>query len=138
MIAVERFTRVLSALSEAGVPLPDGINVASDATNNTIFQEAIADVREVLVRGGGLSQPLEDSGVFPLPALQMVRVGEKTGTLSTQLSKTAAYYEREVNFRLKKAADLFQPIVILGVGIVVGFVAIAQVAAMYSVFSQVK
>ena len=83
VIAVERFTRVLSALSEAGVPLPDGINVASDATNNTIFQEAIADVREVLVRGGGLSQPLEDSGVFPLPALQMVRVGEKTGTLST-------------------------------------------------------
>ena len=76
--------------------------------------------------------------MFPLPALQMVRVGEKTGTLSTQLSKTAAYYEREVNFRLKKAADLFQPIVILGVGIVVGFVAIAQVAAMYSVFSQVK
>ena len=53
VIAVERFTRVLSALSEAGVPLPDGINVASDATNNTIFQEAIADVREVLVRGGG-------------------------------------------------------------------------------------
>lgn len=138
IIAVERFARVLAALASAGVPLPDGIEVAGQATQNTAFMTAITDVRETLVRGGGLSQPMEDSGVFPLPVLQMVRVGERTGQLAQQLSKAAAYYEREVTFRLKKATDLFQPIVIFGVGLIVGFVAIAQVSAMYSVFSQVK
>lgn len=138
LVAVERFARVLAALSTAGVPLPDGIVVAADSTNNTIFQDKLATVRETLVRGGGLSDPMEEADIFPLPALQMVKVGERTGMLGAQLAKTATYYEREVTFRLKKATDLFQPIVILGVGIVVGFVAIAQVAAMYSVFSQVK
>jgi type IV pilus assembly protein PilC len=138
IIAVERFSRVLAALANAGVPLPDGIKVAGESTQNQVFMEAIADVRETLVRGGGLSQPMEDCGVFPLPALQMVRVGERTGQLAQQLTKTAAYYEREVTFRLRKATDLFQPVVIFGVGIVVGFVAVAQVSAMYSIFSQVK
>jgi type IV pilus assembly protein PilC len=138
IIAVERFSRVLAALANAGVPLPDGIEVAGAATQNAVFMEAIAEVRETLVRVGGLSTPMEECGAFPLPALQMVRVGERTGQLAQQLSKTAAYYEREVTFRLKKATDLFQPVVIFGVGIIVGFVAVAQVAAMYSVFSQVK
>ena len=138
IIAVERFARVLAALASAGVPLPDGIEVAGQATQNTTFMAAIDEVRETLVRGGGLSQPMEDCGVFPLPVLQMVRVGERTGQLSQQLAKAATYYEREVTFRLKKATDLFQPIVIFGVGMIVGFVAIAQVSAMYSVFSQVK
>jgi type IV pilus assembly protein PilC len=138
IIAVERFSRVLAALANAGVPLPDGIEVAGAATQNAVFMEAIDEVRETLVRGGGLSTPMEECGAFPLPALQMVRVGERTGQLAQQLTKTAAYYEREVTFRLKKATDLFQPVVIFGVGIIVGFVAVAQVAAMYSVFSQVK
>ena len=138
LIAIERFARVLAALAGAGVPLPDGIRVAGESTQNTVFMNAVDQVRETLVRGGGLSQPMEESGVFPLPALQMVRVGERTGQLAQQLGKAAAYYEREVTFRLKKATDLFQPVVIFGVGLVVGFVAVAQVSAMYSIFSQVK
>jgi type IV pilus assembly protein PilC len=137
VVAVERFCRVLAALTRAGVPLPDGIQVAADSTNNAVYQEKLADVREVLVRGGGLSEPMEQAGVFPLPMLQMINVGERTGGLSTQLGKAATYYEREVSFRIKKATDLVEPIVILGVGIIVGFIAVAQVAAMYSVFSQI-
>ncbi|MFM2077260.1 MAG: type pilus assembly protein PilC, partial [Actinomycetota bacterium] len=110
----------------------------SDATNNTVFQDQLDEVRDALLRGAGLSQPMEDTGMFPLPALQMIRVGERTGTLGIQLGKAAAYYEREVSFRLKKATELFQPVIIFGVGLLVGFVAVAQIAAMYSVFSQVK
>jgi type IV pilus assembly protein PilC len=138
IIAIERFARVLAALTSAGVPLPDAIQVASGATNSSVFDERISEVRDTLLRGGGLSQPMEESALFPLPALQMVRVGERTGTLSAQLGKAATYYEREVTFRIKRATDLFQPLVILGVGLVVGFVAIAQVAAMYSIFGKVK
>jgi len=138
LISVERFCRVLSALAKAGVPLPDAIEMSADSTNNTIFQRKLLDVRDALVRGGGLSEPMFDAGIFPIAARQMIRVGERTGSLSHQLSRAAAYYEREVAFHMKRATELFQPAVILFVGVLVGFVAIAQVAAMYTIFGQIQ
>ncbi|MCU1392485.1 MAG: Type fimbrial assembly protein PilC [Ilumatobacteraceae bacterium] len=138
LISLERFCRVLSALATAGVPLPDAIEVSADSTNNSIFQRKLAVVRDVLIRGGGLSMPIIESGIFPVAARQMIRVGERTGALGTQLSKASSYYEREVTFHIKRATDMFEPMVILIVGLIVGFVAVAQVAAMYSIFGQVK
>jgi type IV pilus assembly protein PilC len=138
IISVERFCRVLAALTTAGVPLPDGIEMSADSTNNTHFQARMAPVREALVRGGGISKPMTESGVIPTAALQMIRVGERTGSLAVQLHKSAAFFEREVTYRIKKATDLFQPTVIVLVGSLVGFVAIAQVSAMYSIFGQVN
>lgn len=138
LISLERFCRVLSALATAGVPLPRAVEVAAGSTNNSIFTARIAVVRDVLVRGGGLSEPMVESGLFPTAARQMIRVGEQTGALGEQLAKAAAYYEREVTFKIKRATDLFEPTVIVVVGLIVGFVAVAQVAAMYSIFGQVK
>jgi type IV pilus assembly protein PilC len=138
IIAVERFCRILAALATAGVPLPDAIKVAADSTNNRVFQRKLGEVREAMVRGAGLAKPVADSEMFPAAARQMIRVGESTGTLDAQLASAAGYYERELAYRLKKATDLFEPIVILGVGLLVGFVAVAQVSAMYSVFNQIK
>jgi type IV pilus assembly protein PilC len=138
LISIERFCRVLSALATAGVPLPDAIQVSADSTNNSIFRTKMQEVRETLTRGGGLSAPMVETGLFPIAARQMIRVGERTGSLGPQLSKAASYYEREVGFQMKKATDLFQPTVILIVGGLVGFVAVAQVSAMYSIFGQVR
>jgi len=138
LISVERFCRMLAALTQAGVPIPEGIGVAADSTNNTIFASKIDEVREALLRGASLSDPLRDSGLFPNTAQQMINIGERTGALSVQLSKAANYYEREVSNRIKRATDLFEPLVILVIGLVVGFVAVAQVSAMYSVFSQIR
>lgn len=138
LISLERFCRVLAALANAGVPLPDAITVSADSTNNAIFQRQMGIVRDALMRGGGLYEPMAETGLFPVAARQMIQVGEQTGSLGNQLAKAAAYYEREVTFTMKKATDLFEPTVILGVGMVVGFVAVAQVSAMYSIFGQVK
>jgi type IV pilus assembly protein PilC len=138
LVCVERFCRVLAALSAAGVPLPDGIEMSADSTNNTVFQDRMATVREALVRGEGLSRPLTEVDLIPTAGMQMLRVGERTGNLSVQLSKAAAFFEREVAFRMKRATDLFQPAVIVLVGLLIGFVAVAQVAALYSVFGQVN
>jgi type IV pilus assembly protein PilC len=112
--------------------------VSADSTNNSVFMIKMKAVREVLIRGGGLSEPIIESEIFPVAARQMIRVGEKTGLLGKQLGKAASYYEREVGFHMKRATDMFEPMVILLVGLVVGFVAVAQVAAMYSIFGQVK
>ncbi len=138
LISLERFMRVLSSLAAAGVPLPSAIALSADSTNNTLFQAKMTAVREVLVRGGGLYEPMVETGLFPIAARQMIQVGERTGLLGSQLGKAASYYEREVTFSMKKATQLFEPIVIMFVAVVVGFVAVAQIAAMYSIFGQIK
>jgi type IV pilus assembly protein PilC len=138
LIALERFCRMLAALVHAGVPLPDAVQVAGDSTNQRVFQEKLGDVREAMMRGEGLARPIAASGIFPAAARQMIRVGESTGSLDQQLRSAARFYAGELEYRLKKLADSFEPGVVVLVGAAVGFVAIAQISAMYSVYSQVK
>ena len=135
---VERFCRVLSALVTAGVPLPDALIVASNGTGNRVFQIGLSTAREAMIRGEGLAKPLAAMGLLPAGANQMIRVGEATGTLDQQLDFAATFYERELNYKLKKFTDLFEPAVIVFMGLVVGFVAIALVSAMYGIFNQVN
>ena len=138
LIAVERFCRVLAALVQTGVPLPDAVQVSADSTNNRLFQKKLAVVREAMMRGEGLARPISASGLFPPAARQMIRVGESTGSLDLQLRNAATFYERELSFRLKRFTDMFEPAIIVVVGGMVAFVAVAQISAMYSVYHQVK
>jgi type IV pilus assembly protein PilC len=138
LIAIERFCRVLAALVQTGVPLPDAVQVSADSTNNRLFQKKLAVVREAMMRGEGLARPISASGLFPPAARQMIRVGESTGSLDVQLRNAATFYERELSFRLKRFTDMFEPAIIVVVGGMVAFVAIAQISAMYSVYHQVK
>jgi type IV pilus assembly protein PilC len=138
LAAIERFCRVLAALVHTGVPLPDAVQVSADSTNNRVFQIKLATAREAMMRGEGLARPIAAAEIFPPAARQMIRVGESTGSLDTQLHSAALFYERELTFRLKRFTDMFEPAIILVVGGMVAFVAIAQISAMYSVYSQVK
>jgi type IV pilus assembly protein PilC len=138
LMAIERFCRVLAALVQTGVPLPDAVQVSANSTNNAVFQTKLAIVREAMMRGEGLARPIQASGIFPPAARQMIRVGESTGSLDTQLHAAAVFYERELKYRLKRLTDMFEPAIILVVGGMVAFVAVAQISAMYSVYSQVK
>jgi type IV pilus assembly protein PilC len=138
LAAIERFCRVLAALVHTGVPLPDAVQVSADSTNNRVFQAKLTTVREAMMRGEGLARPIAAADIFPPAARQMIRVGESTGSLDTQLHNAAIFYERELSFRLKRFTDMFEPAIILVVGGMVAFVAIAQISAMYSVYSQVK
>ena len=138
LIAIERFCRVLAALVQTGVPLPDAVQVSADSTNNRLFQKKLATVREAMMRGEGLARPISASGLFPPAARQMIRVGESTGSLDLQLRNAATFYERELSFRLKRFTDMFEPAIIVVVGGMVAFVAVAQISAMYSVYHQVK
>ncbi|MGN6474814.1 MAG: type II secretion system F family protein [Mycobacteriales bacterium] len=136
-IILERFCRIMSSMISAGVPLPEALLVTSDATSNVIFQEKLGVAREAMVRGAGLALPLAETGLFPSAARQMLRVGEDTGSLDEQLETASVYYGRELEYKIKKFTGLFEPAVILVMGVLVGFVAIALVSAMYGVFHQV-
>jgi type IV pilus assembly protein PilC len=137
LIAIERFCRVLAALVHAGVSLPDAVKVSAESTNQTVFIEKLAVARDAMVRGEGLARPIAATGLFPAAGRQMIRVGESTGSLDEQLQTAATFYERELEYRLKRVTDLFEPTVIILVGGAVAFVALAQVSAMYSIYSQV-
>ncbi|MGW5714816.1 type II secretion system F family protein [Amycolatopsis sp. NPDC003865] len=134
---VERFCRILSSMVGAGVPLPEALRVATDSLRNRVFLRGLARVGEAVLEGEGLARPLAGSGLLPVTAAQMIRVGEDTGTLDTQLEITAQYYEGELDYRLKKLTALFEPAVIVVMGLLVGFVAVALVSAMYGIFNQV-
>lgn len=136
-IILERFCRIMSSMMSAGVPLPEALRVTSDATSNVIFRRGIETAREAMMRGEGLAGPLAATGLFPASARQMMRVGEDTGTLDAQLATASDYFGRELEYKIKKFTSLFEPLVIVVMGVLVGFVAIALVSAMYGIFHQV-
>ncbi len=136
-ILIERICRILASMSETGVPLPDAMAVTSESVSNDVFKKGLDHVRTEMIEGRGLAEPVETSGIFPLAARQMIRVGEVTGTLEDQLQVAADYYQRELDFKLKKFTALFEPIIIVAMGVIVGFVAIALISAMYGIYNQV-
>jgi type IV pilus assembly protein PilC len=135
---VERFCRILASMVNAGVPLPESLRVATESLRNRVYIRALSGVGEAMLEGQGLAGPLGRTEMFPNTAVQMLRVGEETGTLDSQLEVTAQYYETELDYKIKKLTSLFEPVVIVVMGLIVGFVAVALVSAMYGVFHQVK
>jgi type IV pilus assembly protein PilC len=135
---LERFCRILSAMVQAGVSLDVALSVTAEATNNFVYRARLAEAREAMIRGEGLAEPLARTGLFPGSARQMIRVGESTGTLDQQLQIAAEYFDRELDHKIKRFTNLFEPAVIITMGVVVGFVAIAMVSAMYGIYNQVQ
>ncbi len=135
---IERICRILSSMIRAGVALPDAMRVTAESSNNAVYRDGLANVREEMMEGEGLAEPLARTGLFPGAARQMFRVGEETGTLDAQLATAASFYDRELDVKLKRFTNLFEPLVIIFMGVIVGFVAIALVSAMYGIYKQVK
>lgn len=135
---LERFCRILGAMVKAGVPLPEGLKTTTDATSNVVYIERLEVAREQMLEGRGFSGPLIETDLFPGAAKQMFKVGEETGTLDNQLEIAAIYFDRELESRIKRFTTLFEPIMIVFVGVIVGFVAIALVSAMYGVLGGLK
>ncbi len=133
----ERFCRVLASMVSAGVNLTDGLAVTTEALRNRVYVKRLSAVSEQILEGQGVAGPLARTGLFPGTATAMLRVGEDTGSLDTQLEVTAEYYETELDYKIAKLTALFEPIVIVVMGLIVGFVAIALVSAMYGIFRQV-
>ena len=134
---VERFARVMASMLRAGVPLGEAMEVAAAATGNRPAGIALLRARESMLHGDGIAGPLADTGVFPAPARQMLRVGEDTGSLDEQLETVASFYEKELDYKVKQITTLMEPAVLIVMGVIVGFVALALVSAMYGIYGKV-
>jgi type IV pilus assembly protein PilC len=135
---IERFCRTLASMVRTGVNLPDALTVTADGTNNVVYKTGLSEVREAMLRGEGLAGPIARTELFPGAARQMIRIGEETGTLDQQLETSAQYFGRDLDFKIGRFTNLFEPAVIIFMGVVVGFVAVALISAMYGIFRQVN
>jgi type IV pilus assembly protein PilC len=135
---IERFCRLLATMMQAGVPLPEAMGVLGDSTKNVIFKQGMDDVHAAMMRGEGLAQPMAETKLFPGAVIQMVKVGENTGTLNEQLTVGSDFYGEELEFKIQRLTSLFEPAVIIFMGAAVGFVAIAMISAMYGIYKQVQ
>lgn len=136
--AVERFCRIIGAMMRAGVPLPETMAAAIESTNNAVFERQLRVARDEMLEGEGVADPLARTELFPLAAIQMIRVGEETGTLDQQIESAANFYSVETEYKLKRLTDLFEPAVVIFMGLIVGFVAVALISAMYGVLQGVR
>jgi type IV pilus assembly protein PilC len=138
LAVVERFVRLLSSMVSAGVGLPEAVAVTSAATKNLMFRNKLTVARAALMRGEGLAGPLAQTNMFPGAARRMIAVGESTGNLDDQLKAAANYLDRELEYKVNRFTMLMEPAVIIAVGVIVGFVAIALISAMYGIYRQVN
>jgi len=132
-----RCCRSTSLLFRAGLPLPEIMTLATQSTSNRVLAKALDDVRHDMMKGEGLSHPMEKNNIFLPMMVQMVRVGEETGNLDATLLSVAQTFETEAEDRTKSIVSLIQPAVTLIIGSIVAFIALSLLSTMYSVYGAV-
>ena len=137
-IALARWSRTLSSLVSAGVPLLQALDITSRTAGNRVVEDAMSAVIESVKSGGTISDPLKESPVFPGMVSHMVGVGEETGALDTMLSKIADFYEDQVNAAVKQLTSILEPVMIVVVGGMVGFIVISMYLPLFKVYDQIK
>ncbi len=128
----ERFCRTLGDLLNAGVPMGQTFAVVVETTSNLVFRRALERVLTLMGTGNGLAGPLRDTGLFPPMVVMMVRVGEETGRLDVNLREMSEMAGDELDYRIKKMTAVIEPALIVGVGMIVGFIAITLFLSIYS------
>ncbi|MBM4331559.1 MAG: type II secretion system F family protein [Deltaproteobacteria bacterium] len=132
-IEVARFSRTLGTLLQSGVPILSALNLVKETSQNLTVARAIAYVHDRLREGKGISKTLEETDVFPALAVHMIGVGEETGKLEEMLIKVAETYEDNVQKTAKRLVALLEPLIILVMGAVVGFIVISMLLAVFSI-----
>jgi type IV pilus assembly protein PilC len=135
---LNRFARTLSMVLKAGVPLGQTFDAVIAGTGNRVFQRGLTTVKDQLTSGEGFAGPLLRTHLFPPMLTQMVRVGEDTGTLDTYLEQAAEFYEEELEYRIRTMTSLIEPVMTVAVGLVVGFIAVSLISAMYGLVGALK
>jgi type IV pilus assembly protein PilC len=138
-VALARFSRTFSGLIAAGVPMLEAIDITGRTSGNKVIEKAMNEVRESVKKGGSLTAPMmEVPEAFPVMVTQMIGVGEETGALETMMTKIAEFYEEQVEAAVKALTSILEPIMIVFVGAIVGFIVIAMYLPMFKVYDSIK
>jgi type IV pilus assembly protein PilC len=129
-----RFCRTGSMLTEAGMTLPQSLNAIIGSIDNVVIREALIEVRQGIIKGKGLSKEMAVHPLFPRLLIDVIAIGEKTGTLQSSLTSMAEYYEKRLDIRMKKLMSMVEPASIILVGLVISFIGISIMQPMYSIY----
>ncbi len=136
-VTVSRFSRTLGTLLSSGVPVMQALDVTSKAAGNKVVEKAIEAVRESIREGESISVPMEKSGIFPPMVTQMISVGEETGNLDAMLKKISEFYDMEVEATLDSLTSLLEPLLMMFMGVMVGFIVIAMFLPMFTLIGSI-
>jgi type IV pilus assembly protein PilC len=137
-VALARWSRTFAALVGAGVPLLQALDITGKTAGNVVVERAMAGVIDSVKQGGTIAAPLKEAPVFPAMVGHMVGVGEETGALDTMLAKIADFYEEEVAAAVKALTSILEPVMIVIVGGMVGFIVISMYMPLFKVYDQIK
>jgi type IV pilus assembly protein PilC len=135
-VYISRFSSTLAILVESGVDLLTALAIVEDVVGNKVYGEILTKARVRVREGSNLSDPLQESGEFPAMVVQMLSVGEETGSIGTMLNKVSTFYDRQVEASVDGAISLIEPVMIVLLAVMVGFVAISIVTPMFDMFQQ--
>jgi type IV pilus assembly protein PilC len=135
-IAVGMFTRTLGTLISSGVPMLEAMDITARTAGNAVVEKAVMEVRRAIETGRTIVDPLRETGVFPNLVVQMIGVGEQTGSLDAMLAKIADFYEEEVDVAVGDLLTAMEPIIILFLGVVVGGVVISMYLPLFSLIGK--
>jgi general secretion pathway protein F len=130
---VSSLARTLGTLLKSGVPMLQALGIVREVVGNQVIARALGEVEVGAREGAGIAGPLAHSGVFPQLAVQMIAVGEETGKLDEMLLRVAEHFDRDVRVQIQQFTRLLEPVLILVMGLGVGFVVIAMLSAIFSV-----
>lgn len=137
-MAVSRFSRTFGTLVASGVPMMRAMEIIGETSGNAVIAKAIADARAAIRDGQRISTPLAASNLFPQMVTHMIDIGEETGRLSEMLVKVSDFYDAEVDAAVKGLTSLIEPMLIVFMGVVVGFIAISVMAPMFKLVSSIN
>jgi type IV pilus assembly protein PilC len=137
-VTMARFSRTLSTLIAAGVDIIKALEITGQTAGNWVVEEALADVRNKVQEGIPIAQPLAENPIFPPMVSHMIKIGEETGELEKMLSKVADFYEDEVDSAISSLTSIIEPLMMIGVGMMVGVIIISMYLPMFKMLSLVK
>ena len=137
-IITSRFSRTLSTLMMSGVPLIEALDIVSRVVGNKVVENGILDAKEDVRKGTSLSTPLQRIDAFPLMLTQMIEIGEESGSLDDILEKTANFYDEEVDVSIQRLTTMLEPIMIIVMAVVIGFIVISMVLPMFDMMNTIN
>ncbi len=137
-VALARWSRTFAGSVSSGVPMLQSIKLTGETAGNVVVEKAMEDVYKSVKTGGSLAAPIERHAIFPPMVGHMVAVGEETGQLETMLSKIADFYEAEVDAKVKALTALIEPVMIVFVGGMVGFIVISMYLPLFSIYEKIR
>jgi type IV pilus assembly protein PilC len=137
-VAMARWSRTLSTLIASGVDIMKALDITAQTSGNWVVEEATGNVRIRVQEGAAIAQPLIESPVFPPMVAQMVKIGEETGELEKMLEKVADFYEDEVDAAIQALTSIIEPLMMIGVGVMVGIIVIAMYLPMFKMMSLIE